>query len=116
MSGTTSAALAKKTRVDQYLDLLRESRIPDPLFFRPAKAMTKAEARDCNLDARNVVFLTRLATLMKWYGATTIYHIGFLFDAERNDCRGQGGPAISPGRPAMAARSLSPSTGPASRS
>jgi hypothetical protein len=158
MAGNQTATAAKKSRVDQYLALLRASQMPDPLFFRPAKAMTKAEARDCylhylawgkfdianrdalftldaqgdlqppaptakvfisppviggvtfqyltkidrqghkatlrqvlgNLDARNVVFLTRLASLMQWYGATTIYHIGFLFDASRNDCHGQG--------------------------
>jgi len=158
MAGNQSAAAAKKTRVDQYLELLRASQMPDPLFFKPAKAMTKEEARDCylhylawakfdiqgrdalftldpqgilqppapaakvfiwppvidgveflylktidrkgqktsvrqaigNLDARNVVFLTRLASLMRWYGATIIYHIGFLFEASRNDCHGQG--------------------------
>lgn len=156
MAGNQAAE--KKSRVDQYLEMLRASRMPDPLFFRPAKVMTKAEARDCylhylawgkfeipnrdvlftvdaqgnlqppaptakvyisppviggvkflylttidrqghkttvaqalgNLDARNVVFLTRLASLMQWYGATTIYHIGFLFDPSRNDCHGQG--------------------------
>lgn len=152
------AADAKKGKIDQYLQMLRDAQMPDPLFFRPAKLMTKAEARDCylhylawgkfnianrdtlftmdaqgelqppdpkgkvwisppviggvtfrylltvdkkgnktttlqdlgNLDARNVVFLTRLAALMQYYGATTIYHIGFLFDADRNDCHGQG--------------------------
>lgn len=149
---------AKKAKVDQYLALLRDSLIPDALFFRPAKALSKAEARDCyvhylawgkfevqnrdalftldpqgiiqppaptakvyiwppvidgveflylttvdkkghktttrqalgNLDARNVVFLVRLASLMRWYGADKIYHIGFLFDPARNDCHGQG--------------------------
>jgi hypothetical protein len=156
MAGNQAAA--KKAKIDQYLDLLRDAQLPDPLFFRPANAMSKADARDCylhylswgkfniqnrdalfaldaqgdiqppaptakvyiwppvidgveflyltsidrqghkattrqvlgNLDARNVVFLTRLATLMRWYGATTIYHIGFLFDPSRTDCHGQG--------------------------
>lgn len=156
MAGNTAAT--KKTRIDQYLEILREARMPDPLFFKHAKEMTKTEARDCylhylswgrfdikdrdalftlnaqgdvqppdptakvwiwpptiegveflyltsidkkgnkttlrqvigNLDARNVVFLTRLAGLMKWHGANKIYHIGFLFDAGRNDCHGQG--------------------------
>jgi hypothetical protein len=158
MGGAASAALAKKSKIDQYLELLRASQMPDPLFFRPAKVMSKAEARDCylhylawgkfnianrdalfsldaqgdlqppdpaakvyisppviggvtfrylttidkkghktsilqtlgNLDGRNVVFLVRLASLMEWYGATSIYHIGFLFDPSRNDCHGQG--------------------------
>jgi hypothetical protein len=156
MAGNNAAA--KKTKIEQYLEMLRGYQIPDALFFRPAKVMTKAQARDCylhylawnkfeikdrdalftldaegtlqlpdpdakvyiwppvidgvvwlylntidkkgnkstarqaigHLDARNVVFLTRLSTLMRWYGATTIYHIGFMFEASRNDCHGQG--------------------------
>ncbi|MFN8653690.1 MAG: hypothetical protein U0133_17425 [Gemmatimonadales bacterium] len=43
-----------------------------------------------NLDARNVVFLVRLSELMRWQNANKIFHIGFVFDAKRQDCHGQG--------------------------
>lgn len=47
MSG--QAAGAKRERIDQYLALLRESLTPDPGFLRPAKSMSKEDARDCYL-------------------------------------------------------------------
>jgi hypothetical protein len=44
-----------------------------------------------NLDMRLIAFLCRLCwELRVCLGVNTIYHIGFLFEKERNDCHGQG--------------------------
>ena len=44
-----------------------------------------------NLDPRNIVFLWKLAQMLKMrYQTHTIYHIGFMFPPERKDCHGQG--------------------------
>ena len=44
-----------------------------------------------NLDPRMLVFLWKLCRMLKIdHSANVIYHIGFAFGPERNDCHGQG--------------------------
>lgn len=44
-----------------------------------------------NLDPRNIVFLYKLAQMLRLrFQVHTIYHIGFMFAASRVDCHGQG--------------------------